>query len=173
MLPPTAAVLRISLVALLTWCCARNDLGPRGAAQSWPVARYAMLPAGLSTPSAITNKFRFRGSISSGSASPVTFIPRTLSHLRINRPVTWQAARLDTEPRGSRVTRGRFPLPCRYYGPRPLLIITVLSRNAALPGASFFMLSFYSSAQSGILGASTVYFTGQCRLLYTPNSNLC
>jgi hypothetical protein len=45
-----------------------------------------------------TQRCRFRDSTSSGSASPATFAPRLLSHLRIKRPVTKTPARLDTRP---------------------------------------------------------------------------
>ncbi len=45
-----------------------------------------------------TPKRSFRDSTPSRSASPVTIAPRLLSRLRINRPVTSPAARLDTRP---------------------------------------------------------------------------
>lgn len=43
-----------------------------------------------------TLPLKFRGSIPSRSASPVTFTPRLLACLRISPPVTGQTARLDT-----------------------------------------------------------------------------
>ena len=78
---------RISSVTAYSHCQARHSLGPRGA----PLAtglRAAGVVACRWVKTVGAHPLKFRGSIPSRSASPVTLAPRLLSRLRICRPVT-------------------------------------------------------------------------------------
>ncbi len=86
---------RISSVTAYSLMSGSNGLGPRGVPASLAMARYELLFAAGTNPSALSNH-SFRGSTPSRSDSPVTLRPRLLSCLRIRTPVTGRPARLDT-----------------------------------------------------------------------------
>ena len=108
---PATATAWISLVTAHSQSLARNALRPRGVRRCSPEAPVRLLPAPDSKGSAGPNDVLFEAQQLQGRHPPLPLFLARFHCLRINRPVTATAARLDTAPVASGYAGG---LPTRW-----------------------------------------------------------